>query len=260
MPGKIKNKRVILRAPNIDFQRIHPLVLIMGKRKATQGKVSLYFHDVISWLKSTQLSLQSYRSSSDKLKDKSFVDELNKLPHKRWDYLEELTFFLENAVIRLSAIRDKLALTALVYYLHPNHLGGKPLVVKGCFKCKNKKHREPLTEKNCSFGGLMNYLRQEKVNDALYKKLREVEIDKDIQWIVSKRNNILHRISEYRWKGLGIFPEGLDIKYEDGKEVAKWNLGSPDDSLLKEISRFENSYNQFVGYVEVLEPILFPVS
>ena len=166
---------------------------------------------------------------------------------------------LATILIWLSAIRDKLALTALIYYLHPNHLGGKPLVVKGCFKCKNKKYKEPLTENNCSFGGLMNYLRQEKVNDPLYKKLKEIETDKDIQWIVSKRNNILHRISEYRWKGLGIFPESLDIKYEDGKEIAKWNLGSSGDSLLKEVSKLESSYNKFVSYVEELELILFPI-
>lgn len=260
MPGKIKNKRVILRAPNIDFQRIHPLVLVMGKGKATRGKVSLYFHDAISWLKSAQLSLKSYRTSADKLKDKNFVKELNETPYKRFEYLEELTFFLENAVIRLTAIRDKLALVALVYYLHPSHLGSKPFLIKGCPRCKNKSFSEPLTEKNCNFGGLMNFLRQENVDDVLYKKLREIEKDEDIRRIVSKRNLILHRISEYRWIGLGIHPNRLNIEYKDGKEIAKWNLGSPEGSLLEEVTRLEKSYNNFVGYIEELAPILFSES
>ncbi len=72
MSKKSKSQKTVLKAPQIDFKRIHPMILVLGKRKATQGKVSLYFHDVIAWLKSTQLSLQSYRSLSDKLKDKKF--------------------------------------------------------------------------------------------------------------------------------------------------------------------------------------------
>jgi len=122
--------RTILKAPNIDFKRIHPMMLIIGQRKLTQGKVSLYFHDVISWLKSAQLSLSSYRSHLDKLKDKDFVDKLNQGEFDRYEYLETLTFYLENAVIRQSAIRDKLAITALVYYLHPTNLGTKKMKLR----------------------------------------------------------------------------------------------------------------------------------
>jgi hypothetical protein len=251
-------QRTILKAPNIDFKRIHPMLLIMGQRKLTQGKVSLYFHDVVSWLKSAQLSLSSYRDYLDKLKDKSFIDKLNKGEVDRYEYLETLTFFLENAVVRLSAIRDKLAITALIYYLHPVNLGTRTFEIQGCSKCGNKKYSEPLTEKNCNFGVLMNFLRQQKASDKLFLKLKEIEKDKDIQWLIFQRNGLLHRISEYRWTGLGIFPQSLDIKYEDGKEMCNFNLGSPEQTLMKEVPKIEDVYNKFVNYSEELALIFFP--
>ena len=257
---KTKKKMIVLRAPNIDFRRIHPMILVMGKRRLTQGKVSLYFHDVISWLKSAQLSLISYRSHIDKLKDQKFIDELNRGERDKYEYVEMATYYLENAVIRLSAIRDKLAITALVYYLHPDNLGVHTFEIKGCHKCGNKECSISLTEKNCNFGVLMNFLRQQNATDSLFKKFQQIENDEDIKWLISQRNSILHRISQYRWSGLGIFPQGLEISYEDGGEKCTFNLGSPKQTLDKEIPKIETAYNKLVEFVEELEEILFPIT
>lgn len=230
----------------------------MEKRKLTQGKVSLCFHDVVSWLKSAQLSLSSYRSYVDKLEDKTFIGELNKETWRRYEYSETLTFYLEDAVIRLSAIRDKLAITALVYYLHPSNLGSREFEVKGCSKCGNTQYSESLSEKNCNFGVLMNFLRQEKATDKLFAKFQKIEKDKDIQWLISQRNGILHRISQYRWAGLGIYPQSLNITYEDGKEISNFNLGSHKQDLVKEVQKIDKVYNKLVKFSEELVPILFP--
>lgn len=255
-----ENKRVILKAPSIDFKRIHPTILVMEQNKLTQGKVSLYFFDVISWLKSAQLSLASHRSHTDNLNNQEFVDKLNKGEIDKNEYLEVSIFYLENAVIRLSAIRDKLAITSLLYYLHPENLGNHTFKIRGCSKCGNKECLLLLNEKNCNFGALMSFLVQEKADDVLSKKLREIEKDEDIQWLVSQRNNILHRISQYRWRELGIFPQNLDIAYENGGEKCTFNLGGHEHTLEKEISKIEVVYNKFVKFTEELEPILFPKS
>ena len=92
------------------------------------------------------------------------------------------------------------------------------------------------------------------------KPISQIEKDTDIQWLISQRNGILHRISQYRWTGLGIFPQSLDVTYEDGKEKCNFNLGSPEQSLMKQIPKIENVYNKFVKCTEELEKILFPES
>lgn len=247
-----------LKVPQIDFKQIHPMVIAMQERKATKAKVSLYFHDVNSWLKSVLLSLNSHRDLQKKRQDKDFVDALNADSYKQYEYIEELTFFLENAVTRLSAVRDKLALTAFIYYRHPAHLGKTSFVVKGCLKCGNKDFEEKITEKNCNFGLLLRYLEQERVSDDLSILLREIASDKDINWIVNQRNTISHRMSEYRWIGLGIFPKSFEVKYEGDQEVASWVLGSPKHIFLDEINKIEQSYNNFVTYIEKSFPIFFP--
>jgi hypothetical protein len=65
-------------------------------------------------------------------------------------------------------------------------------------------------------------------------------------------------MSEYRWIGLGISPKSFEVKYEGDQEIATWSLGSPTHIFLDEINRIEQSYNNFVGYIEKSFPIFFP--
>ncbi len=253
-----RNTEIELKVPNIDLKRIHPMKIVLGELKPTKAKVSLYFHDVFHGLKSVHKSLVSHRELQHKRRDVEFVSSVNADEFKKIEYLEDLTFFLENAIVRMSAIRDKIALTSYVYYRHPQHLGGKDLAVKGCLKCGNKTYSETITEKNCNFGLLLRYLNQEKVNDDLSKLLRKINKDADLTRIVTQRNTISHRISEYHWIGLGLVPQTLEIEYVDGQEKATWALGSRKHELLEEIPRIEETYNRLVSYAEELVPIFFP--
>jgi hypothetical protein len=252
-----KSNYVVLKAPNIDLVSIHPMILLMEKLKPTKAKVSLYFHDIYYWLKSIQSSLEEYRVLQNMRQDKKFVDDLNSDKLKVVDYYEKLTYFLENAVIRISAVRDKIAITSYVYYRHPNHIGSNGFQISGCTKCGNKAHFEDLTELNCNFGSLLRFLDQEKIDDKLSKLLRKINTDSEITQIITQRNSISHRISKYHWIGLGLVPQDLDIKYENGQETISWAIGNNEHELLKLVLIIESSYNKLVSYTEELAEIYF---
>ena len=246
-----------LKFPKFDSQQIHPTILLI-KGKHTRAKVAFCFWEVIFWLKNAFIYLNSYKKYKKEMREERFIKKLANDPLERVLVYEHLMWYLEEVVIRLSGIRDKIAQMALVYYYHPNHLGERKFDVRGCPKCGNSNFSQVLNEKTCNLFLLLNFLKQEGANDDLFKILSKIEKDKDIAWIISQRNILLHRISEYYFQMLGIYPEDLNIKYEDKKETTTFKFGNLPKSLIREEEKIERAYNKTVEYIEAMEPILFP--
>lgn len=246
-----------LKFPKIDFQRIHPTILLM-KGKSTQAKVSLYLFEVIMWLERVFLYLSSYRQYVGELKEEKFIKELIRNPTKRLFIYKNLLLYIEEVVVRLAAIKDKIAQTALVYYKHPDHLGTSTFKIKKCPRCENPNFQMELNEKTCNFGSLLAFLQQEKVNDELFNILKSINRDKDIKWVTQERNTLLHKISKYYSQILGIYPANLNIQYENKIETTTFQIGGPQKSLAIEAQRLEKAYNKIVEYIELMEPVLFP--
>lgn len=98
-----------------------------------------------------------------------------------------MIYLVDNAILRIYACLDKIAQMVRCFLEHADN--GGPLEVISRCGC-----RELMTENNCSFGSLMNYLRgQDGRSLEIVQALKELDSNKSIQGLRTYRNSFTHR-------------------------------------------------------------------
>ncbi|MBN2398466.1 MAG: hypothetical protein JXI32_08800 [Deltaproteobacteria bacterium] len=98
-----------------------------------------------------------------------------------------MIYLVDNAILRIYACLDKIAQMVRCFLEHDDN--GGPLEVISRCGC-----RELMTENNCSFGSLMNYLRgQDGRSLEVVQALKELDSHKSIQELRTYRNSFTHR-------------------------------------------------------------------
>ena len=167
---------------------------------------------------------------------------------RRWTMI----YLIDNSILRNYAWLDKIAQLCRCYFEYSEN-GGELEVIQKC-GCK-----EIMTEKNCNFGALLNYLaRDNKKNKTIIvEALKKLNSDKSIQTLREYRNAFTHK-KNFLDQTVGLDPTVKATYKDDGTVSTVFNFGE----YLPSINWFRvaivNANNALVECTEQVGSIIFP--
>lgn len=166
---------------------------------------------------------------------------------RRWTMI----YLIDNALLRIYACLDKIAQMCRCYFEYSEN-GGALEVIRKC-GCK-----EIMTEKNCNFGALLNYLaRDNRRNQTIVEALKKLNSDKSIQALRGYRNAFTHKKNFLDQTG-GLAPTVKATYKDDGTVSTVFNFGE----YLPSINWFRvaivNANNTLIECIEQVGSIIFP--
>lgn len=230
----------------------NPIILLMnfrGGKRAEAAQWSLEIQKMLRGIFKSIRILEGVMNQAHAGNKLNIDNEEIEMPAEESFWL--MLYLIDNAILRIYASLDKIAQMVRCYLEHPTDVGTIEAIAKcGC--------REQMTENNCNFGKLLQYLhtikgRHKEITDSLKK----LETNKSIQELRTYRNAFTHK-KHTSDTSMGLDPIIKASYCKDGSISTMFSFGDELPSVNWFRIEIVNANNAIVECVEHIGSIIFP--
>lgn len=230
----------------------NPMILMMNAKDGKRSEAAQWSLEIQKMLRGIIESvtlLEGFMNQADQ--KKAIVIDGEEIEMQGEQLCWMMIYLIDNAILRVYACLDKIAQMVRCYLEHKDN-GGVLEVLSRC-GC-----REPMTEINCSFGSLMNYLRGQNGRSLeLIQALNVLESDKSIQGLRTYRNSFTHRRHKID-RTMGLDPRVNATYNDDGSVSTMYSFGGALPSINWFRVEIVGANNAIAECVERLGRTMFP--
>jgi len=230
----------------------NPTILFVkfkGGKRAEAAQWSLEIQKMIRGIVESVIALENFMNQIAQNK-KLYLEnqEITISDEKRY---WTMIYLIDNALLRVYACSDKIAQMCRCYFEHSEN-GGALEVIRKC-GCK-----EIMTEDNCNFGALMNYLaRDNRRNQTIVEALRKLDGNKSIQTLRGYRTAFTHKKHSLDQTG-GLSPTVKATYKDDGTVSTVFKFGERLPSINWFRVAIVNANNAIIECIGQIGSIIFP--
>jgi len=251
-----KQKTVnIKRLPDDFWLYSNPMMLLFkGGKRAEAGQWTLEIQKMLRGIIESVIGLENIINQSNSKKRLFLENEEIKVSDEKKYWI--MLYLIDNAILRIYACLDKTAQMCRCYFEHDDN-GGQLEIISRC-KCK---YREPMTEKNCTFGNLLSYLNFEddklKRNEIITQALKNLDLNKSITSLRSYRNTFTHR-KHLNDQSVGLDPTVKVKNKSNGTIETKFSFGQQLPSINWFRVEIIEAHNAIIECILEMNNIIFP--
>lgn len=233
----------------------NPIILLMnmkGGKRAEAGQWFLEIQKLLYGIEESAIGLENFMNQTFMDKKVSVDGQEIKISDEKKYWM--FTYLIDNAILRIFAGMDKLAQMVRIYYEHKDNGGVLELIPPNKCKCGLK---ETMKEKNCTFGSLMNYLRQSPRKKEIDDALEALDRDSAINNLRPYRSGFVHRKNKLD-QSMGLDPD-VKSEYKSNEKVETvFSFGGGLPSINWFRVEIVNAHNSIVRCLMTVNPIIFP--
>jgi len=234
----------------------NPMLLLLNK-KIKRAEAGQWFQEIQKLLNGFLKSIDSFELFLNKafLKQPIKIED-NEIQLSESQIYENITYMLDNALLRLFACLDKTAHLVRVYLEHPPH--GGPLNTKVCWKCSHPECKNiEMSVGNCNFTSLYSYLKGNPRDFSIVHDFIHLFEDESIIELRPFRNGIAHR-ENILDQSVGIAPM-VAVKQDKINDTITGEFTFP---TVPEYNWFRvelaKAYNSIINFLNNNSEIIFP--